>query len=189
MPRAHPDPAQLIIGVIARDEDLLAEVRPALEAEFGPVEDASPVIPFDFTSYYNDEMGYDLIRVWYSFADLQPLEALTDIKNRTNALETNWRMEIDKRSVNLDPGLLTQYNFVLATTKNYSHRVYLHNNVFAEVTLIYEHGEFRPLRWTYPDYQSPVALEFLKRARDRYLTKLHQQSQVTGHKSQAEAGK
>jgi hypothetical protein len=54
---------------------------------------------------------------------------------------------------------------VLATAKNYSHRSYIGKGYYAEVTLIYSGGDFRPLDWTYPDYRGETALTFFRELR------------------------
>jgi hypothetical protein len=167
-----PDPANLIVGAILSDELHLECVRAALEKRFGRIDDQSELIPFSFTSYYEPEMGSKLFRCWLSFAELRQLDALAEAKLATNAMESSWRLPDGRRQVNLDPGLLTMHNFVLATTKNFAHRVYLGKGIFAEVTLLYEHGRFQALKWTYPDYQSGAATDFLVRVRSAYLAKL-----------------
>jgi Domain of unknown function (DUF4416) len=70
------------------------------------------------------------------------------------------------RTVNLDPGLLTEENVLLATGKNYSHRVYLRDGVFADLALVYRKGEYRPLPWTYPDLASDGIRAFLAEVRE-----------------------
>jgi len=182
-----PDPANLIVGVLISPCPLtpdpcplLDSVRAALESRFGSIDDQSELIPFDFTRYYEPEMGPDLLRTWFSFNELRPpvradpdaCPALVDDKLATIQLESLWRTPEGRRKVNLDPGHLTMHNLVLATTKNYAHRVFLGLGIYAELTLLYEHGKFAPLKWTYPDYRSRVAQDFLSRVRDRYLLKL-----------------
>jgi hypothetical protein len=167
-----PAPANLIIGVLVSDRSLMDSVRDALEAQFGRIDDQSELIAFDFTRYYEPEMGPDLQRIWFSFGELRPPESLADDKLKASQLEANWRAPDGRRRVNLDPGYLTMHNLVLATTKNYAHRVYLGRGIHAELTLLYEHGEFSPLKWTYPDYQSRAAQVFLSRVRDRLVIKL-----------------
>jgi hypothetical protein len=71
--------------------------------------------------------------------------------------------------VNLDPGLLTPENFILATGKNFSHRVYLGNGVFADLTLVYRNGGFHPLPWTYPDYASEEVRSLLRDLRREHM--------------------
>lgn len=155
--------------MLVSDRSLMDPVRAALQSHFGLIDDQSELISFNFTTYYEPEMGPDLQRIWLSFSDLRPLESLADDKLTTNQLEARWRTPDGRRRVNLDPGHLTMHSLVLATTKNYAHRVFLGRGIYAEVTLLYEHGRFSFLKWTYPDYQSQAAQVFLSRVRDRYV--------------------
>jgi hypothetical protein len=70
--------------------------------------------------------------------------------------------------LNLDPGVLSLGKFLLATTKDQAHRIYLCDGIFAEVTLRFEAGEFVPWPWTYADYREPDVREWLKQAREYY---------------------
>ena len=61
---------------------------------------------------------------------------------------------------------LTLSKMVLATTKDYSHRIYLSRGICAEVTLHFESGQWRPWPWTYPDYASGHYNEFFASLRE-----------------------
>jgi hypothetical protein len=176
-----PDPANLIIGVIAGDRNLLSGVRAALEPKFGRIDDQADPASFDLTDYYEPEMGKSLVRQWFSFAELCPLDRIAEIKLATNELENKWWRSDGTRKVNLDPGFLTLHNLILATTKNYAHRIYVGNGIFAEVTLLYRDGRFQALNWTYPDYQSATAVEFLFRVRAGYVVKLSTLRETAGN--------
>ena len=115
---------------------------------------------FNCTAYYNDEMGREIRRQTAAFVNLVAPESLPDIKLRTNEIETNLLRD-GKRQVNIDPGLLSAERFVLATGKNFTHRVYLRDGIYADLTLVYQKGAFRPLPWTYPDYREPEFLHYL----------------------------
>ncbi len=158
-------PALLISGIITADNRFLVEVEPALTDKFGPIVARSPVVSFKFTDYYKDEMGPNLIRQWVGFENLVEPDRLPEIKLATNALEQKFADSTGHRQVNLDPGILSLHNLVLATTKNYAHRVYLGKGIYAEVTLIYESGSFHPLEWTYPDYRTETCHHFLTQCR------------------------
>ena len=80
------------------------------------------------------------------------------------------------RPVNLDPGLIEASKLVLATTKNYSHRIYIGDEIWAEVTLIFEKGQWRAMPYTYPDYKLPVYIDFFERLRKRLLEQLKSKS-------------
>lgn len=161
---SRPAPAVLVSGILAQTPALADAAETALEREFGPIDRRSPDVPFNYTNYYETEMGPGLVRRWVAFA--RPVEPgrLAQAKLATNRLEQEFAEE-GKRKVNLDPGLLSLHSLILATTKDFAHRVYLGEGIFAEVTLLFESGEFRVLPWTYPDYRSATCLEFLARCR------------------------
>jgi hypothetical protein len=94
-------------------------------------------------------------------------DQLADIKLVTNALEQA-RAADGRRRVNIDPGYLLLERFVLATGKNYSHRIYLGRGIYADLTLIYRQGAFRALPWTYPDYGGQPIGHFLHVVRRKY---------------------
>ncbi|OPZ95339.1 MAG: hypothetical protein BWY71_02269 [Planctomycetes bacterium ADurb.Bin412] len=73
------------------------------------------------------------------------------------------------RPINLDPGYIDASKLVLATTKNYSHRIYIGQSMYAEATLHYHRGKWQAWPFTYPDYGSGLYDPFLNAARDRYL--------------------
>ena len=144
----------------------------ALEEAFGTIDLRSKRIPFDQTSYYQQEMGDELIREWVSFQKLVQQGAIADAKLATIRLEKRLARADGSRTVNLDPGYILPPRLVLATTKDFAHRIHLAKGIYAEVTLIYRDGEFQPLEWTYPDYRQPVALDFFMAVRTAYLDQL-----------------
>lgn len=164
----EPGPVLLICGAIFRDDAPLAEALARLEQRFGPIADRSAVFPFDFTNYYEPEMGAGLQRQFFTFR--QPIRAdhLADIKNFTGTIEQDLARDRQRR-VNLDPGYLTATKLVLATTKDFAHRIYLRDGIFAEVTLTFTRTGIRALPWTYPDFASDRYTPFLLEVRRRLL--------------------
>lgn len=145
--------ANLICGVIANSEKMLEKGIAVLKEKFGNINKRSKIISFDFTNYYEKEMGKELIRQWVSFSQLIKEDEIKDIKLKTIQLEKLLANKDGRRNVNIDPGYVSLSKLVLASTKNYAHRIYLGDGIFAEITLIYRKGMFRPLEWTYPDYR------------------------------------
>ncbi|MCS7151804.1 MAG: DUF4416 family protein [Endomicrobia bacterium] len=134
------------------------------------VDNQSELIKFDFTDYYNDEMGEEILRYWVSFRPtiVQPRQ-IYKVKYLTNELEQKFFCDNNgRRKVNLDPGYIEGSKLILFSTKNYSHRIYLGEGIFAEVTLIYKHRKFEILPWTYPDYKTEAALNFFSTVRDKW---------------------
>lgn len=168
--RPKPLPVKLFCGLVG-SEDHFAEALPCLEQEFGPVDFGTPPIPFDFTDYYRDEMGPDLARKWVAFAGLKERAYLALAKHLAARIEERLARH-GSRTVNIDPGYVDEAQVVLSTAKNYAHRIYIGRGYYAEPTLVYVKGRFRPLEWTYPDYKTSVAMEFFERVRVSYHREL-----------------
>jgi len=142
-----------------------------MSLQFGPVDWESPPLFFDRTRYYEREMGWPLHRRFISFEQLIAPDDLVRIKLQTNELER--KTEVDgKRRVNIDPGYIGLERLVLATGKNYVHRIYLGRGIFADLTLVYKKGSFRPLEWTYRDYADPGVIDMFNQVRRRYTEQL-----------------
>lgn len=164
-------PVLLFVGAILTDAGIEPDVREALIREFGEIEAESPLFSFDHTEYYGDEMGRELLKKFYTFRELIDPARIVEAKLRTNKLEKNLFSTGDdppRRRANLDPGYISLSHLVLATTKNHAHRVYLRDGIYAEVTLRFQQGAFRPWEWTYPDYRTPEHIGFFNESRLRY---------------------
>ena len=157
---------RLVIGVLRAPHFGRERIEEGLEGLFGEVDYRGPEFPFTWSSYYEREMGPGLLRTFWSFAALVDPSTFPEIKRSTDALELAWT-EGGGRPVNLDPGLLSLGRFSLATTKDKAHRIPLSDGIYAELTLRYESGAYRPLPWTYPDWQSPAYLAVLDELRRR----------------------
>ena len=166
-------PAKLIVGLFMANKELLPAVCAEMEELFGPIDIVSRWFRFDYTDYYSAEMGAPLFRRVIVFKPLIRQRELAAIKVRTNEAEHRFS-DRDQRTVNIDPGYMLQERFVLATGKNYSHRIYIGQGIYADLTLIYRKGTFRKLDWTYPDYAATPMIAFLNRVRRKYILDLNQ---------------
>ncbi len=165
-----PPAVKLICGMICPVKGLFDEAQSALEDVYGPTDVVSAIMDFDFTDYYGDQMGSPLFRRFVAFERLISPEALIEAKLMTNSLESDFasrRSGSPPRPINLDPGYVETPKLVLASMKNFSHRIYLGHGVYGEVTLMYRKGQWEPLPWTFPDYASGRYWAFLGEARDR----------------------
>ena len=158
---------KLIAAILSSEIALISEIEQRLTAQFGAIDLVSDLFLFDYTDYYTAEMGGNLQKKFLSFAELIPIENLPDIKHATTALEEQYAID-DKRRINIDPGYVTYAQMVLATTKDYTHRIYLGKGIYAELTYICHKKVFQPMAWTYPDYRQPFAIEFFQRVREKY---------------------
>jgi hypothetical protein len=180
-----PQPVKLIVSAFAPGDALLAEARQVLVDEWGEIDLESDLLPFDHTSYYQDEFGTGLVRRIWSFKRLLDPGTLAKVKLRTNELEQRWTMD-GQRKVNLDPGYISSAKLVLATTKNHGHRIYLGTGIYAEVTLQYRGAAYRPWPWTYPDYATPTYCDLMAAIRQRYLHQLRDRPQSVDQSFRAE---
>ena len=163
-----PKPAKLVIGFFLKQKDLLDELADDLCSRFGAIDIISAWLPFDYTTYYTEELGAPLFRRMFAFEKLIQQDALANIKLSTNQLEQKYSRN-SKRTVNIDPGYLLHERFVLASGKNFSHRIFLAEGVYADLTLMYSKGRFQTLPWTYPDYADRSMLTVLERIRRKYV--------------------
>ena len=163
----NPQPAKLVIGLLVNDKKLMPDVAAKLEHAFGAMDMISAWMDFDFTDYYAKEMGKPLYRRMMAFGELIRQKDLADIKLATNDLEQSYAHS-GRRCVNIDPGYLLYERFVLATGKNYSHRIYIGRRIYADLTLIFQQGTYQSLPWTYPDYADQRMIGFLKQVREKY---------------------
>lgn len=167
----QPKPAKLVVGLFTRHTHLLQTVIEQMGEIFGAVELISPWFEFNWTDYYKPEMGGNLFRRMIAFSPLISQADLPDIKHQTNKLEAQYSVD-GNRQINIDPGYLLAERFVLATGKNFTHRIYIGKYIYADLTLIYRDGKFQPLPWTYPGYAEADMQIFLTRVRNKYLKDL-----------------
>ncbi len=170
-------PVKLFVGVLISDRNLIPTIKDRLATLYGTIDHESPVIPFDFTDYYSREMGDIIDRVFFCFERLIDADQLPEIKRRTNALEEEMVPAEGvaagpKRPVNLDPGYIEPAKVILASTKNFYHRIYLGRGIFGEVTMHFRNNTFQFFPWTYPDYQSKDYQQFFLRMRHIYRSQL-----------------
>jgi hypothetical protein len=167
-------PVKLICGVLFNRDFDIQKADDKLITLLGLIDLKSPIFDFVFTDYYSSEMGSDLQKRFYSFERLVMPDMLPAIKNNTIKIEEGFSID-GKRAVNLDPGYIEESKLVLASTKNFSHRIYLRDNIWAEVTMRYAHGKWITHDWTYPDYSQELGLEFLSKVRETYKGQLEDQ--------------
>ena len=165
------EPQLLVIAAFSRHEEALDWAAEQLVAVRGPILKCSPRYPFTQTHYYDQEMGTNLLKQLLGFERFAPIDGLAQIKQATIALEREFAASgrfSETRPLNLDPGFVSLGKFVLATTKDQAHRIYLRDGIFAEVTLQFQDGHYRANPWTYPDYLQPQVLAFLEEMRDEF---------------------
>ncbi|MCC8166859.1 MAG: DUF4416 family protein [Planctomycetes bacterium] len=153
----RPEGARFFTAILASGPAELAVAAVLLEDAFGPAASGSRVFPFENTDYYQDELGPEPLRAFLAWPGQFSTDDIARRKLVTNDLEITLADRLAngfRRPVNLDPGYITLAKVVLASAKNFAHRIHLHDNIYAEITLQYKGTGFHSLPWTFPDYAS-----------------------------------
>ncbi|HUU10965.1 MAG TPA: DUF4416 family protein [Phycisphaerae bacterium] len=164
------EPVRLFVGMLSAYPGAFADAESRLAETLGPVDLRSDVFAHEFTEYYRDEMGHPLVRYFASFERLIAPGDLAAVKRLAGRIEAGMAEKGEwpvARPVNLDPGYIAPSKLVLASTKDFSHRIYLDDAIYGEVTLLYQHGAWKSLEWTYPDYRTPEYHGFFTQVRSR----------------------
>lgn len=164
----EPLPVKLVASLFSAERPLIEEAAAAMAGLFGPLDRISEELAFDKTRYYEKEMGRPLWRRFVTFERLISFETIVEIKLATNDLERRFAGSGGRR-INIDPGCISAERLILATGKNFTHRVYLRKGIYADLTLLYQAGSFRGLPWTYPDYGDRTVIELFNGIREGYM--------------------
>jgi len=165
-----PEPVKLIFGILACDAEAMAMAIEAIEARFGKCDMKSRIWPFTHTKYYEKEAGANIIKQFTAVERLISPDKLAGIKHKTNKIEARLAVKINRglnRPVNIDPGYIEPSKLVLASTKNFSHRIYIGKKMWAEVTLCYNKGTWKWFDYTFPDHREDRYHGFFSKVRQR----------------------
>ncbi len=116
-------------------------------------------------------MGAGLKKQFFSFRSLGSPEQLNDRKRRALELEKKvlkGRSESSKHR----SGVLGVAKLVVASAKNFAHRIYLGRGICGDLQLRYCQRGFVENEWSYPDYKSEPILQFLEKIRKTYFKQL-----------------
>ena len=162
------EPVKLFMSLMVAQEGSFQQGVTDLCSTFGEVDFISERYPFNLTDYYTREMGPDLFRHFVTFEPLIPPSSLPEIKQATNRIEERHAVPGGSRRINIDPGYLSMEHVILATTKGYTHRPYLREGIYADLTLIFRNKSYQALEWTYPDYAKQEIISLFNQCRIRY---------------------
>ncbi|HRD01139.1 MAG TPA: DUF4416 family protein [Candidatus Saccharicenans sp.] len=167
-------PVKLICGLIFSDDLIRERAQNILAEKFGPSDFQSQSFLFNFSHYYEQDMGQNLKRCFMSFETLIDPQDLSSIKHQTNKIEQNFKLLFPglNRPVNLDPGYLKASALIMATTKDFAHRIPLTDGIYAHLELLLTKEKVRTLNWTYPDFYQSAYHNFFLQVRKIYLDQL-----------------
>lgn len=166
-----PKSVCLITALCFNDKILKDNTIALMEKEYGPIQFELAPLLFSYTNYYGKEMGSNLQKMYLSFKELVDPAQLSGIKHFTNKLELKTATNGD-RNINIDPGYIEIPKLILATTKNFSHRIYIGDGIYGDVQLYWQNGSFQVNPWTYPDYQDSRVKSFFETIRNNYFKTL-----------------
>ena len=189
--RSFP-PVKLMCGIIAARDEHFIRAEERLSGLYGPVDSRSARFPFALTDYYEAEMGPGLKRGFLGFSRLIDPSGLAAIKIRTNGLEKEIAAEFGtdrqpgclgrlgrqerpgrrSRIVNLDPGYLTAAALIMATAKDFSHRIPLQEGIYGHLEFLFTKTGIRRLGWTYPDFAQAGYEAYFLDVRREYLRRI-----------------
>ena len=186
-----PSPTLLLLAAFSRYEAALAWARDRASAAWGPVALESHPFAFDQTDYYQPTMGPGLQKVFFTFARPFDPGNMAEVKLQTTQWEQLYARQAshpEPRPLNLDPGYLTLGKLVLASTKDFTHRIYLARGIYAEVTLYYRHGRWEPHPWTFADYRRDDYHEFFSACRELLHNRQRQGGEQVGGQREGQVG-
>jgi hypothetical protein len=157
-----------VISVITADEELKEETQSILKSRFGETDLVSELYPFDLSDYYEEEMGTELTRRWYSFIELRDASHLTDWKYSCVDIEEMFLDTFSNRMVNIDPGYIDFGKLVLASFKSAPDKIYMGRGVWAHTCLRYGHGQFTAPSHSFPDFIDGRFNDFMLEIRRSY---------------------
>lgn len=167
LPR-NPQSVLFFTGVLFVNEEVYDQALFRLEEFFGEVVMESPPVLWNCSAYYKEEMGEPIFRRFVFFKSLKFPDSLAESKLATNRIEASFSVD-GKRKINIDPGYMHPAKIVLASTKDYSHRIYLRDGIYAEVTMLFQRGRFDPHVNTYREFQDERNLRYFYMARRLYF--------------------
>jgi hypothetical protein len=175
----QPEPVKLIFGILAADDNALDSARHEIIEHFGQCDLVSNIWPFTQTQYYKEELGECVLRQFVSVEELIDPGALAKIKHTSNSIEMELAESLNStlpRPVNLDPGIIEPSKLVLASTKNFSHRIYIGDKMYAELTLSFCRGKWQSFSYTFPDYKEDRYHSFLSMVREKLVEQIRASS-------------
>lgn len=175
-PSSHP-PVLLIMAVTSRYQEALSWAAQRAGQAWGTIAESSEAFEFTETDYYRATMGDNLLKQFLVFERPIDPARLPEIKLQSGEWEEEYARlgrHAEPRPLNVDPGYLTVAKLVLASTKDHSHRLYLGQGIFAEVTLYFRQGRWQHREWTYPDYRRNDFQAFFLRVRDGWQRRLRE---------------
>jgi hypothetical protein len=165
-------PVKWIAAILFRKPALLEAALTELTQVLSAIDYRSPPLAFDFTDYYQSEMGASLQRILVSFSEPGPPDQLIRVKQFATTIEQQFSSR-GKRAINIDPGYLDLFKVVLASYKARGNKIYLGEGVWADPTLYFHKGGFQVFPWSFPDFKTGCYDQSLLKIRELHKNALN----------------
>jgi len=150
----------LFMAVMYSSEELLNKSKSDLIKKYGPIKAEGHVYDFSFTNYYEPEMGKNLKKKFIIFEKEATKEELADVKFFITEIEKKYSNNTG-RTVNIDPGYLSETELQLATFKEKSFKEKIHEKVWVHKVLEFNGDEIKQFFHTFADYKDKKNQEFI----------------------------
>lgn len=168
-------PTQVILFcAILFNTEQVENSEKVVEENFGEIFLTSKKFSFSHTNYYKPEMGESLIKYFAGINKFIYPDEIVDLKLKAVEVEEKFLIG-NKRMINIDPGYVALEKVVAASTKNFSHRIYLGNSIYGDLQLIRKKGSYEKLPWTFYDYNTILSLDFFEKLRNKLKEHLDEQ--------------
>ncbi len=165
------EPVKLVAAVLYQKIEDFQSGLALLEKAFSSIDFQGSAFPFVESDYYQEEMGSDLKRLMISFDELVMPDTLVKAKQTTKQLEQQLADQ-GNRTVNLDIGYLDIFKLILASFKGRSNKIYMGEQVWADMILYFEKGDYQSFLWSFPDFKSGIYNKDLISIRNKYKRQL-----------------
>lgn len=152
----------LLFAIMYQNQELLNRTILILEKDFGKIKAKSQEYDFNFTSYYEKEFGKNLKKIIVVFEKIVEKFDLIQIREKTGEIELKLSKN-NKRTVNIDPGYISEKELILATKKAKPWKEELGKGVCAHKVLEFKDDQIITFRHTFADYRLEKNLEFFRK--------------------------
>jgi hypothetical protein len=150
----------LITILFNTDENYNLAINKLIQT-FGQIKTKSHIYNFTFSNYYEKEMGKNLKKQILIFKKQINKLDLIKIKQQTTEIEKQLATN-NNRNVNLDPGYLSEKEFVLASNKPKSWKQKLDETTHAHTILTFNNNQIKQFHHTFPEFKDKEIRAFLK---------------------------
>ena len=150
---------KLLIAVMYADKETLDKAVIELKKSFGDIDNESAEYDFNFTTYYEKEMGKNLKKKFLSFAKTITNEELAKIRIETGKIEDSFRIN-NKRTINIDPGYISEEGVFMASLKHRPFKTEIGKGIFLHKILGFDDDKIIEFNHTFADYKHDKIKEF-----------------------------